>query len=281
MEPVSVSRLAKQMLLRRNSGDKPYLLFLGAGISVSAGISNMNQIIDRFLIDFGEVSDVDLNEMDMDSRFSMFAKKMANLSQNDRYYWLLEGFKDVKPSAGYRRLTRLIEHGFFDVIFTTNWDSLLDKSLNSSKKMITRRDFRFYVIGVHQNDFVIRSFQRFEKPPVKVLKLHGELESRIVDVVPNEISEFSPEIIDFLRNFFKTRDQLMIGYSAADMDVQSCIENNSSTLIYVNPKPPSTPSTLAFVDKFRYTQIIDGREGEFEVFMRKLSKALFSKSSLL
>ena len=43
--------LASSILERRKSGAEPYVLFLGAGASVSSGCSGMTKIVDDFLAD--------------------------------------------------------------------------------------------------------------------------------------------------------------------------------------------------------------------------------------
>jgi len=261
------------MRSRKKLGDKPYLLFLGAGVSISSRIPRMNVIIDRFLIDFGLVNDKKLKKMDSDQRYEMFVNTMSTLSQNDRYYWLQDAFKNARPSAGYPALNRLVEKGYFEIILTTNWDSLLDKSLISSKKMIMNRDFRFYVIGVNQNDFIVQSFQR-SNPRIKILKLHGEMDDRVISVTPKETTNFPKKIVNLLKDLFRNRDVIMIGYSVADLDVQECIERNRNTLICVNPKLPSSQTVLSIASKFKHVQKIDGKNGKFDVVMSKLSQAL-------
>jgi len=277
MQPISIQQLAKLMLLRKESGENPYLLFLGAGVSISSGVSNMSDLIDRFLIDFGLVSDDKLPEMDRDKRFQQFISEMENLSQSERYAWLKEGFKDLKPSLGFIALTKLIEDGYFDVIFTTAWDRLLNLSLNSSHVIKNKNNFRFYVRGVNQDDFIIREFRRPSTQRIKILKLHGEIDSGVIFVTPKETANFPNNIANLLKDFFKTRDLIMIGYSVSDMDVQRCIDQNENTLIYINPKPLNNQLLLSLASNYKYPKQIVGRDGEFDVFMNKLYEAIFNK----
>jgi len=277
MQSTSIPLLAKRMRLRKESGENPYILFLGAGISISSGVSNMNEIIDQFLIDFSIVSDEKLSEMDRDERFERFVSEMENLNETERCIWLKRGVEDVEPSAGYTALTRLIEEGYFDMLFTTNWDNLLDLSLERSKIIKNKRDFRFYVRGIDQDDFIIRSFQRFPIPRIKILKLHGDLDSQAIFVTPKQTATFPNEITEFLKLCFRQRDLIIIGHSASDLDIQRCIgidRQNENTLIYINPKATRNQFVLSLEDNYKLAQEIVGGDAEFDVFMSKLSEEI-------
>ncbi len=53
MHAININQLAKRMHTRKEQGEKPYVLFLGTGISISSGVSDMNVLIKRLLIDSG------------------------------------------------------------------------------------------------------------------------------------------------------------------------------------------------------------------------------------
>ncbi len=274
MRKININQLAKQMHARKEQGEKPYVLFLGAGISISSGVSGMNEMINRFLVDSGIVSNETIDELDRDKRFERFVGEMKNLNEIDRYSWLKAGFEDRKPSVGYSILTRLIEEDYFEVILTTNWDSFLNESLEKSNKLKNQKDFRIYVRGVDQDDFITRNFQRFSVPKIKLLKLHGELASRVIQVTPKETERFPKKIEDLLKDLFSHRDLMMIGYSVSDVDVKKCINPKQNSLIYINPYPPRDTSFRVVTRKFKHAQQIIGPDAEFDVFMSKLYDAL-------
>lgn len=270
---ISIRQISRLIQARKDSGEKPYLLFLGAGASISSKIPGMYEIVEKFLIDFG-VNFTAISSMDNDARYSKFVEIMATLNNNDRYYWLKDLFKDARPSSGYEVLTNLLKKGYFDEIFTPNWDSLLDRSFGILEKLTNLNDWEyyFYVMGVHRDDFIIQSFQQFKVPRIKILKLHGEMASRVIFVTPEEVATFNPDIKDFLKSQLKGRDILMIGYSAADTNIQECIESNRNAIIYVNPKPPGNQASLSFIKKFNNSYCVDGNDGEFDNFMEELSR---------
>jgi NAD-dependent SIR2 family protein deacetylase len=280
MHKININQLAQQMHARKEQGEKPYVLFLGAGVSISSGVSDMDRLIKNFLIDSSVVSEDKIDEIDTEKRFEKFVAAMENLDEIDRYTWLKKGFENRIPSPGYGALTRLIEEGYFDLILTTNWDEFLDSGLENSKRLKDGQDFRIYVRGTGDNDFIIRSLKVFSAPRIKVLKLHGELESRVIFVTPKETKKFPKDLEDFLIDLFRTRNLMMIGYSVSDLDVKRCITARAkpNTLIYVDPYPSRDKSFIAITSKFRHTQQIAGTDAEFENFMRKLSDAVFKLS---
>ncbi len=265
-----INQLAKQMYSRKEKGEKPYVLFLGAGISVSSGISSMTEMIDRFLTDIGTASD-DLEKMDSEQRFEAFYLAIQKLNEIDRYNWLCDGFKNAIPSFGYQALIKLVEDGYFDTLFTTNWDELLEMSLNQSNKIKEKKDYRFYVRGIDRDDYIITEFRRRVFPKIKIVKLHGELERRVIYVTPSETADFPAEFANFLREeVFRSRDIIMIGYSASDQDVKNCIDPAHNSLYYVNPKPPNED----LVKKFHHFEQITGDGINFDTFLSGLSEAI-------
>jgi len=263
-----INKLAKQMYSRKEKGGKaPYVLFLGAGVSISSGISGMIEMIDRFLIDIGTASN-DLEKMDNEQRFQKFFSEMESLSEVDRFDWLNDGFKGATPSLGYQALAKLVEGGYVDTIFTTNWDELLEDSLKPSKKLRYKKDYRVYVRGVDRDEFIINQFRNHPLPKIKIVKLHGELESRVILVTPQETANFPEAFANFFREeIFRARDIIMIGYNVADQDLKNCIEPASNSFYYVNPKPPDD-------DLLQKVTNLEHITGDFDMFMSSLADAI-------
>lgn len=263
-----INKIAKKMYSRKQDGEKPpYILFLGAGVSISSGISSMTEMINRFLIDIGTASN-DLEKMDSEQRLQRFFLEMENLSEADRFDWLSNGFKGATPSLGYLALAKLVEGGYVDTVFTTNWDELLEDSLKPSKKLSYKKDYRVYVRGVDRDEFIINQFRNHILPKIKMVKLHGELESRVIFVTPRETTNFPGEFADFLReDVFKSRDIIMIGYNVCDKDVKNCLEPAGKLFCYVNPKPPDE-NLLTKVAPFEHYN------GDFDTFMTALAEAV-------
>ncbi len=278
MHTISINMLAKQMQFRKEQGEIPYLLFLGAGASISSGVSGTNEMINQFLIDFGIANYETLKKMDRYERFERFFRKIENLSMADRFFWLEAVYKYRQPSVGYIALTHLIENGYFDVIITTNYDSLLDLSLERSPILKNKRDFRFYVRGVDNDDFIIQSFKKYSPPPTKILKLHGELESQVIFTSSEENANVSKEMAGLLKSLFRHRSVIMIGYSVLDKDISMFIERNTNTLIYINPKISREQTVTSFLNRFERVLKISKSNAEFDILMKDLRDILLKKN---
>lgn len=262
-----INQLARKMYLRKERGERPYIFFLGAGVSISSGISSMTEMIDRFLIDIGTASS-ELEKMDGEQRFERFFFAMGSLSEVDRFAWLNDGFKGATPSLGYQALAKLVEDGYVDTIFTTNWDELLEDSLKISKKLKYKKDYGVYVRGVVHDEFIVNQFLMQAFPKTKIVKLHGELESRIIFVTPQETTNFSAAFTNFFREeIFRTRDIIMIGYSVADQNLKNFFTSSRSSFYYVNPKPPDD-SLLSRLNHLEYFA------SDFDTFMVSLAEAI-------
>lgn len=252
----------------------PYVLFLGAGVSLSAGVSNLDDLTSQFLVDRGLANIDNVKTLSVEERYNRFYDSMAEMSEIDRYTWLKKAFEGRSPSEGYQYLTKLIEDGYFEMIFSTNWDDFLDVSLDGSS-ILTKNDFRIYINGITKNEIITRDFNNFNHPRIKVLKLHGDLRQRMLFVTPKETSRFPTDLEDCLGNIFKRRDLIMIGYSVSDLDVQRSIlkftnDNPENTMFYVNPEKREDHYFSQFKTNYKICNSVSGIDGYFDNFMTRL-----------
>ncbi len=91
-------------------------------------------MINCFLIEFSIINNKTIEKPNRDERFGWFVSEIKNLSEIDGLNWLKTGIKHRKPSVVYTPLSRLIEEGYFDIILTTNWDSLLNDCFEKSNR---------------------------------------------------------------------------------------------------------------------------------------------------
>ena len=162
----------------REEGASNYSLLLGSGASVTSGIRSAGELIsewkkDLFLQAKGEDASIDnldeYYEKECASWFnpinpysSLFEKRYDLPSQRRRF---IEMEVDNKlPSIGYAYLTSLIDEGFFNTIFTTNFDDLLNEAFYhfSNKRPIHCA-----------HDSSVNGISITSKRP-KILKLHGD-----------------------------------------------------------------------------------------------------------
>jgi len=251
--PDKIQLLAELMRSRRESGEPPYILVLGSGTSVTLGSSSMRQVVEAI------AGSADLERFD---------KTLNGLSPLERYVILKKHFAQAGVSPGYRCLAKLVKEGFFDVIFTTNLDPFLENSLTNGK--LRARDWEVLICGERSSEEIMEVLES-EKPRVKVVKLHGDVQSRSFAFTPSEISLLGGEGERVLHRYL-SRDLIIVGHGPRDYDVNRAIEREGGSIWYVGESPPSMDNLVHQAMKARGTQtnVISGEFGLFDYFFDAL-----------
>src|SRR5690349_13912854 len=144
----TLNALAANIVSRQTGGVDPYVLFLGAGASISSGCSSMLALSEDLLrthdtaqfhcweadianarkldAKFGELQRQEINE----KKISRFLEIWATLDSETKYAFLRRHLADGKvPSQGYLELASLVKSKFFTTILTTNLDPLMERAL--------------------------------------------------------------------------------------------------------------------------------------------------------
>ncbi len=233
--PDKIRLLAELMRSRQESGEPPYVLVLGSGTSVMLGSSSMRHVVKA--IAGGD----DLEK---------FYETLDSLSSTERYVILKKHFAKAGISPGYSRLAELVEKGFFDVIFTTNLDPFLESSLAGSRLDAT--DFEVLICGERSGVEIMDTLESAQ-PRVKVVKLHGDINSRSFAFTPSEISLLGGEGERVLRCYLG-RDLLIVGYGPRDYDISRAIEREGGSIWYIAQSPPSMDNLVYQAMKARGAQ---------------------------
>src|SRR5512142_12377 len=170
--------LVKDLRQRREVGDPPPVVLLGAGASVESGIGAMTD-----LFQFVDVQD-----------FDHFTEYITPLTAPERYRLLARFLQTRQPAEvtpGYRALAALCAEAYLDLILTTNLDPLLDDALSAAH--LWRKDYLLLVNGLvrpERFDLLLTA----PSPRVKVLKLHGDLFNRFMAWTPVEMEQLLVEV---------------------------------------------------------------------------------------
>lgn len=284
-----IRALASSMVSRKMSGTDPYILFLGAGASISSGCSSMMQIVDDFLEQHAK-SEFDKWESEIkdatqkEKRFGEFLRneigkekrtrffEIWSLLDHDTQYSILRKhlWEDKNPSEGYKSLVKLIKKGFIKTIFSTNLDNLMEKALHNSGYQ--PGDFVIVVNGKDRPEEIMDQLNS-SRNPLKIVKLHGTLES------PKSYAFRQEEIFDFEKKIKPDLSQLInqsliiVGYSGQDRDVDLLFEDEGKEIHFVKPSKPEAESRMSQTLTVRGKgKIIDGDDGKFDTFFEKLLK---------
>lgn len=284
----SIRALASSMVSRKGSGT-PYILFLGAGASISSGCSSMMKIVDDVLkqnvksefdkweseietagqIDekYGELL---RNDIEKKKRTRFFAI-WGSLDYDTQYPILRKHlWEDKSPSEGYGNLAKLINKGYIKTVLSTNLDNLLEKSLNN----LGYQPGEFVAI-VNGRDRPEEITEQLNSPrtSLKIIKLHGSLES------PTSYAFKKEEIYTFENKIRSDISQLLnqsliiVGYSGQDRDVDVLFEDEGKEIHFVNPTSPDEESRISQTLTVRGKgKVISGNYGKFDTFFEKLIK---------
>jgi hypothetical protein len=278
------------MISRKRAGTNQYILFLGAGASISSGCSSMMQIVDDVLrnnvkskfdeweseinnaaevnIIFGELLRNDVNI----KKRALFFDIWGTLDHNTQYSILRRHLWENKnPSEGYKSLATLVKKGFIKTVLSTNLDNLLEKALNNAG-WYQPDNFIVIVNGKDRPEEIVDQLNS-SHAPLKINKLHGSLES------PNSYAFKQDEIFDFEKKLKSGLSQLInqsliiVGYSGQDRDVDVLFEGDGKEIHFVKPTIPDAESRISQILAVRGKgKVIDGNDGKFDTFFEKLLK---------
>lgn len=251
-----IADLARKMRAKRESGAHPYVLVLGAGVSVSSGTSLNRAVVERVV---GEYN------------LTAFDGYLDQCSNDERFAILRDLVEGASPSKGYRCLAELIDKRYFNVILSTNFDPLLEDAV--AEVPMRRRDYITLVHGVMEPEFVADHLDN-AIPRVKIFKLHGDLFYRRFFYTGDEIEAFPDPIGHALQTYLNRRDVLIVGHGMRDNDINRCLTTRGNSIWYVNPSPPT--GEIAQIMKLRNSEynVISGDNGYTDAFFIKLHAAL-------
>jgi hypothetical protein len=245
--------LARDLKQRREVGDPPVILLLGAGASVDAGIGAMMD-----LFQFVGVKD-----------FDEFVAYIDPFTAAERYRLLARYLQRRQPSAptpGYQALATLCADGYFNLILTTNLDPLLDDALAAAQ--LWRKDYLLVVNGIIRRDR-LDLLLGSNSPRVKVLKLHGDLFHRYMAWTPTEMDTWFDEIANSLNAPLHGHDLLVVGHSLRDDRIRKLVLDAGGVIWYTNPN--AVPDSLSNSDRVR---AVIGADAPFEKLFPRLASSL-------
>jgi len=247
------SELVGDLKQRREVGDPPPAVLLGAGASVESGVGAMT----------------DLFAFVRCANFEEFVRYIDPMTPPERYRLLarfLQSREPAEPTAGYRALAALCADAYFDLILTTNLDPLLDDSLAHAR--LWRRDYLLVVNGVVRPERVDPVLTA-RSPRVKVVKLHGDLFHRFMAWTPAEMNLLVDEISEQLEPALHGRDFLVVGHSLRDERIRDLVVGAGGAIWYLNVSP--VPDFLAGNQRLR---AVIGPESTFEKVFTGLVEGL-------
>ncbi len=249
-------RVLANLIKQKHRTSDQFVLMLGAGASMSSGVKATTTIMTELAGQFGTGSGTDAERFDRLWATAPVSQRAA----------MLEPYLKQAPSGGYEKLAELIRLGHIDVVMTFNFDRLVEQSLDA----IGFNDYKVIIRGEHE-PHVIGQLLRERQPRVKILKLHGSLQSTDFLFSKEEMLNYPDPLVSIIREL-TGRDIIVCGYAFADTCVIRAFNDSrdAGSIYFVNPAG-ATEGVKSFLFGRRSPEkVISGKLGEFDRFFETL-----------
>jgi tetratricopeptide (TPR) repeat protein len=265
-----------------DADSREFSLFLGAGASRSSGVPLASEMIQEwrrkaFRDRAPENSDFEAwckqqpwcgKDGEYSTLFGMLYK-----TERARQAHIEKKIRPAFPSWCYLYLANVVQAGFFNVIFTTNFDDLVNEALTT---------YLGYNPVVCAADSEVMSIS-ITTDRAKIIKLHGDYLFKRLKNTGKELKKLNPNMERKLKEFAKQCGMVVIGYAGGDHSVMRVLEelmkdeNSFPRGIYwglrskdeVKPAPRVKELATMFPDRFHLFKCED-----FDLFMAQLHTRL-------
>ena len=218
-----------------------FTLLMGAGCSVSSGVRPATKLSDEWVLELyrglnRESKETDLQKIrewfqlnesewyNKDHEYSCLFEKRFDLPSQRRSF-VEEEVAGKFPSLGYAYLIRLIEKSYFNTVFTTNFDDLLNEAFHlfANRKFGVpdcMSDIMRPIVCAH--DSSIKSISITSSRP-KIIKLHGDYLFDDIKSTLRETESLEDNIRDKFVEFCKEFGLIVVGYSGNDRSIMDVL----------------------------------------------------------
>jgi len=225
----SVKDLADYIRIR--SGTTPnYALFLGAGASVTSGIRTGFDLVQEWRREIYQrlspepysspkestnwLSKNHPDWYEQSNEYSSLFEKKFDLPSQRRRFVELQVDKKL-PSIGYAYLVELFESNYFDTVFTTNFDDLINEAFyqfSSDRPLLCAHDSSIKGISVTSS-----------RP--KIIKLHGDYLFDSIKSSLKETESLENNTREKLDEFAKEYGLIFVGYAGNDNSIMDVLKH--------------------------------------------------------
>ena len=233
-------KIKKDVFLRgfRVLSNQSFDLFIGSGASFNSGIPTGSDLVWYFkreilnskgIINGKKFADlkVEDNKRVIQSYFDnrgdgnhanpyAFYFEECYPDQLYRKDFLTKLVRDKKPSIGFLCLAALVEACKFNVVWTSNFDDLIEKAINAI-------NYQSCQIVSPENASSVKNF-RNDIPTV--VKLHGDFRYDPLQNTTEEVQTLEGSLHDYFLNASHEKGLLVVGYSGSDESIMKTIKKS-------------------------------------------------------
>lgn len=218
-----------RFIVTRNDHNPNYALLLGSGCSVTSGIKSGGQLISEWREEIYQNLSDDFDDYNAEKAIEYLSKNQgAWYNKINEYSSLFEKKYDLPrqrrmfvemevaaktPSIGYAYLINLVNKLYFNTLFTTNFDDLLNEAFYQYS------DVRPMLCA---HDSSINSITITSKRP-KIIKLHGDYLFDDIKSTLRETESLEENIRNKFIEFAKDFGLIVIGYGGHDRSIMDVL----------------------------------------------------------
>lgn len=206
----------------RSDKTPTFALLIGAGASATSGAKTSSELIAEWRQQLYEQSKSNklfeewLEEQDWckdEEQYSILFEKVCD-QPSQRRNFVEECIKDAMPSWGYIYLANIIALNYFNVIFTPNFDDLLNEACCNYAGLKP-------LVCAH--DSAVADIRVTSARP-KIIKLHGDFLYDSIKTTIAETASLESNMRDKIRQFGKEYGLVVIGYGGKDKSIMDTLE---------------------------------------------------------
>ena len=202
-----------------------FSIFLGAGASVTSGVRSGQALVNAWMdecIKMENEKGLTKEEyfspseapewFDPSNAYSSLFEHRYDL-QRQRRIFVEHEVAGKSPSLGYAYLVSLIENGFFNTVFTTNFDDLLNEAFyqfSTNRPIVCAHDSSISGISVTS-----------DRP--KIIKLHGDYLFDNIKTTLRETETLETNMRQKFQEFAKDYGLIVVGYSGQDRSIMDIL----------------------------------------------------------
>jgi tetratricopeptide (TPR) repeat protein len=280
MADLEVLPQSQVIRLIAQADEREFTLFLGAGASKSSGVPLASEMIREWRQMIFE------DRAPAGAKFDEWCQAQSWCGQDQEYSILFEllfpnerarqKYVEPKidaafPSWCYLYLANIVQAGYFNVIFTTNFDDLINDALTM---------YLGYNPAVCAADSEVMSIS-ITTDRAKIIKLHGDYLFKRLKNTSDELKQLDPNMECKVQEFGKQCGMVVIGYTGRDHSVMRVLDelmkddDSFPNGIYWGLRPGEDPAARVkdlagkYPKRFHLFQCQD-----FDLFMSRLHASL-------
>lgn len=203
-----------------------YSLLLGAGASVTSGVRSGQTLVQEWkkevYEELNQDDNVTLDEFFLPGKAPSWYEEVNSYAalfenrydlQRHRRMFVEREVSKAKPSMGYAYLVKLMENGFFNTVFTTNFDDLLNEAFyrfSNNRPIVCAHDSSISGVTVTST-----------RP--KIIKLHGDYLFENIKATLRETESLETNMKMKFQEFAKDFGLIVIGYSGQDRSIMDIL----------------------------------------------------------